>query len=125
MSNLDTPVLTEIMSITEQIGNTAVIIFNDNLLGPHAQRSSVMEALSVLGRKTLLEDRDKVVTGTTIEHSPDPKHENIIMELKFMMNENNDLTTLVYFGKIVDESTPLEYALTHAAEVLDLAVKNY
>jgi hypothetical protein len=116
-------VLTEILSITETANNEAIVVFNDAVLATGADRDKVLDAISVIGRNTLLKDARQAPECQMIKHSVDPQHEGVYMELRFMVNENNDLTTLVYFGSLAERDTPVSYALVHAAQVLDVVVK--
>lgn len=114
------PIAIEAALITEHAGGLATLAINNELFEPLSvrEREQLIRSILTLSRNKLNEDLELVSGHERIAVSPDPTHQNCVMQLRVLVSPQGRFTLLTYFGAQADPETRLHDGLLHALEVV-------
>lgn len=116
----------EVASVTEIIGEQAVLLLDENIFEniEESKRKTVVEGLLTLTKDRLMKEYSAVDDVSKVSLSVDPSHQNTVIVLRMLMNEDNIFELLTYFGGKVNPETTVKNGLLHAAQIVSKIEEN-
>lgn len=133
----------ELMSITEHSHGVATTLISDvvsfedfenGIKRREEERDEIVKSLFTLSRAQLSDEINEIRdyylkrengNSWNIEKSEKTEHDNIIINLSFLMNNEGEFGLLVYFGGKADSNTSIIDGLLHAIEIVSAIEAEY
>lgn len=113
-------VFTELVWIAEYPDQKSVIVVNEKVFERFSkkQQTALIKSLVVVGLDKLASEYKNAPDDVKINISPNADHKNIISGVSLLMNSENKVEILVYFGKNANPDTTVKKSLIHVMKIL-------